>query len=616
MGKKNYNVDNPLLSICIMTSNRKKEVRRCLESLNHLRKEIPSELVMVDTGCDEEMLEILNEYTDRIVRFPWCNDFAAARNAGLEACRGQWFMRLDDDEWLDGESEGTIRFFRSGKYKEYGCAYCVEYNYVNKEMKLSSDCETFYLFQMVPGIHYEGKIHETLFPKGLRDCQIREVIHHSGYIFENEQARMLHSYRNISPLKEMIQDNPLDVHSRAQLVVEYINTAEYREALTLASETSDLFNSSIIQVEHYYKEIFYGAFVLACNLIENHNQTIEYYKNYVQDAGNALVTQAYLHREAIQAFYAIKDYKNAVNVMGKLLSCYNQLTDDGKKPFHSDLLLVGQALYPQKLLDSGMCGWLAAIRERNYELADKTIEMILNLSQNVKIKSLFFQSYLEIVNSMDYSEFFSKWFGLLCAWNNDFYRGELYQLARTFPNKTASTLQMVSNENSVNETVLICRILLMGKQNNRGQLLDTYQSLFENVNDIFAVPQEVWDLGRQSNIALEELFLKMPMKKLYTQGSIFKDGCTENEWRNKTESILSWKTVQDNRYELIELNGLQQAIYWTADETEQKKRKTEYVKKAIPFYERYFQPMALTLDNYNLPQGARVALHIKAELEP
>ncbi len=86
------------------------------------------------------------------------------------------------------------------------------------------------------------------------------------------------------------------------------------------------------------------------------------------------------------------------------------------------------------------------------------------------------------------------------------------------------------------------------------------------------------------------------------------------EWKEKTEAILSWKTVEDDRYELIELNGLQQAIYWTVDEQEQKKRKEEYVEKALPFYGKYFQAMALTLDNYNLPQGARSALQMKKEL--
>lgn len=86
------------------------------------------------------------------------------------------------------------------------------------------------------------------------------------------------------------------------------------------------------------------------------------------------------------------------------------------------------------------------------------------------------------------------------------------------------------------------------------------------------------------------------------------------EWKEKTEAILSWKTVEDDRYELIELNGLWQAVYWIADEQEQNKRKAVYVEKAMPFYEKYFQPMALTLDNYNLPQGARAALQMKKEL--
>ena len=32
--------------------------------------------------------------------FKWCDDFAKARNAGLEKCTGEWFMYIDDDEWF------------------------------------------------------------------------------------------------------------------------------------------------------------------------------------------------------------------------------------------------------------------------------------------------------------------------------------------------------------------------------------------------------------------------------------------------------------------------------------------------------------------------------------
>ena len=85
-----------LLSISILMSGRK-ETKQCLESLVPIMEAIPCELILVDTGCDEKTREILREYTDNIITFEWCNDFAKARNAGLQRAKGKWFMFLDVD---------------------------------------------------------------------------------------------------------------------------------------------------------------------------------------------------------------------------------------------------------------------------------------------------------------------------------------------------------------------------------------------------------------------------------------------------------------------------------------------------------------------------------------
>ena len=110
-----------LLSISILMSGRK-ETRQCLESLIPIMDAIPCELILVDTGCDDETREILKEYTDNIITFEWCNDFAKARNVGLQRAKGKWFMFLDDDEWFVDTSE-IIEFFKTGEYKNYktGC---------------------------------------------------------------------------------------------------------------------------------------------------------------------------------------------------------------------------------------------------------------------------------------------------------------------------------------------------------------------------------------------------------------------------------------------------------------------------------------------------------------
>ena len=110
-----------LLTISILISNRPDTVRKCLDSIRPLLEGVPSELILVDTGCGEQVRQIIEEYTDHIIDFEWCRDFAKARNAGLKKAKGKWFLFLDDDEWFE-DTEEIIAFFRSGEYRNYGFA--------------------------------------------------------------------------------------------------------------------------------------------------------------------------------------------------------------------------------------------------------------------------------------------------------------------------------------------------------------------------------------------------------------------------------------------------------------------------------------------------------------
>ena len=56
-----------LLTISILISNRPDTVEKCLKSLNSLRKKVPSELILVDTGCGEQVREMIEPYADEII---------------------------------------------------------------------------------------------------------------------------------------------------------------------------------------------------------------------------------------------------------------------------------------------------------------------------------------------------------------------------------------------------------------------------------------------------------------------------------------------------------------------------------------------------------------------
>ena len=103
------NNNHILLSISMLISGRD-EMEKSLNSLLYFKKAFPTEIILVDTGCNAEQRALAEKYADRIIDFTWCDDFAAARNVGLKKAHGEWFMYLDDDEWFENPQE-IVHFF-------------------------------------------------------------------------------------------------------------------------------------------------------------------------------------------------------------------------------------------------------------------------------------------------------------------------------------------------------------------------------------------------------------------------------------------------------------------------------------------------------------------------
>ncbi|MEE0686021.1 MAG: glycosyltransferase [Lachnospiraceae bacterium] len=208
------------LTISILASNRKDTIPKCLESIKPLLEKVDSELIVTDTGCDEDLLEIIRKYTDKIVRFQWCKDFAAARNVGLNMAHGQWFMYIDDDEWFEDVSE-IIAFFNSEEEKEYDSANYIVRNYYSKEGTEYGEWVVGRIFRIYENTKFLGKIHEYVPFNQYKMKQLTSYVHHYGYVYETDEQRLAHSERNISLLEKEIEDNPADGRNYAHIYQEY-----------------------------------------------------------------------------------------------------------------------------------------------------------------------------------------------------------------------------------------------------------------------------------------------------------------------------------------------------------------------------------------------------------
>ena len=238
MVQKNMQNEKIVLSISLLVSNRLDTIRKCMESLKPILEALPSELIAVDTvepGKSDGSIEVVREYTEKIVPFVWCDDFAAARNAGLEQARGEWFMYIDDDEWLE-DAAPIIAFFKTGEYKKYRSANYTVRSYTNPEWSYWVDTLQARLFPIEKDTRFVGKIHEMVYMEE-PVCILPCYAHHSGYAFRNEGDREKHIERNTALLRKEYEQDKRNYRTAAHLVQEYEGSGKFAESLKVIHES-------------------------------------------------------------------------------------------------------------------------------------------------------------------------------------------------------------------------------------------------------------------------------------------------------------------------------------------------------------------------------------------
>lgn len=181
------NTTECLVTISMLVSNRIDTVEKCFESFRPLLEQIPSEFIAVDTVGDEKSdgsVDVARKYADKIVHFEWCDDFAAARNAGLKEARGKWLIYLDDDEWFDDVGPLIDFFSKPELYENYDRVSMMEHSYTS----ISQIDYSNTLFARIGKIGAESKfvnpVHENLVGIVYKNTYpIKETfVHHVGYI--------------------------------------------------------------------------------------------------------------------------------------------------------------------------------------------------------------------------------------------------------------------------------------------------------------------------------------------------------------------------------------------------------------------------------------------------
>ncbi|WP_160319723.1 tetratricopeptide repeat-containing glycosyltransferase family 2 protein [Paenibacillus xylanivorans] len=218
------------ISLCMIVKDEEELLPHCLESV----RGVVDEIIVVDTGSSDRSAAIAREHGAVVVPFVWSDDFAAARNAGLEQAVGEWILFLDADEALDETAREQIRSWTAAS----GCdgLFLNIHNYTGSGQQGITVNPVLRLFKNDLEHRFEGRIHEQI---AVAICRKNPqaafhvtdmVIHHYGYqtvIVERKDK----VNRNLRLLQQAVEEEPEQPFHHYNLGVEYLRMGEAEQAL-------------------------------------------------------------------------------------------------------------------------------------------------------------------------------------------------------------------------------------------------------------------------------------------------------------------------------------------------------------------------------------------------
>lgn len=201
------------VSLCMIVRDEASVLERCLRSVG----DVADEIIIVDTGSQDETKEIAARFTGKIYDFAWIDDFAAARNFAFSKGSMDFLMWLDaDDLLLDTDREAFVRLKKT---------LSTEVDVVMAPYHTAFDGQgnplfVYYrerLIRRAAGFQWEGAIHEAIAPAG-RVIYTEAAVTHRKMVQKDPDRnlrifrKMLAQGRRLTPREQFYYGRELYYH--------------------------------------------------------------------------------------------------------------------------------------------------------------------------------------------------------------------------------------------------------------------------------------------------------------------------------------------------------------------------------------------------------------------
>jgi len=214
----------------MIVKNEERNIARCLRSA----ADVVDEIIVVDTGSSDGTAGVASECGARVIEAAWTQDFAAARNVGVQEASGEWILILDADEELAPGAASELRSLAS--HTPASGILLPVWNMLGGEDDGATINPVLRMFRNDPRHRFEGRIHEQIAISIMRAdpsaklCLGETVIHHYGYrpsvVAEKDKMR-----RNTELLLRSVEEEPDNPFHRYNLGVEHLRAGRPADAL-------------------------------------------------------------------------------------------------------------------------------------------------------------------------------------------------------------------------------------------------------------------------------------------------------------------------------------------------------------------------------------------------
>lgn len=311
-----------MLSICMMVKNESKNLVRCLSSIEALLAKADAELIIVDTGSEDDTVEIARKYTSKVYFHPWNNNFSEMRNLSISYALGEWVLIVDADEELENPEE-LIKLMNSKDLSKANTYQFTMRDYVREsDAKRFVTYSSYRLFQNDGKFGYSGAVHNQ--PR-LKDpiAAAPVILNHYGYQFDNKELLERKFKRTSAILLSELEKDPENLYYRYQLANSYFIHDDFVEAFEEISQAYRILStlSPAERGKHAYVYGEYGrnAFVNKAfkEVLEVCEEGIELKSDYVDLYFYCAVASQALGDDSKALTYALKHLE--------LMDRYNEL---------------------------------------------------------------------------------------------------------------------------------------------------------------------------------------------------------------------------------------------------------------------------------------------------